>query len=138
MGKENAVEPALVPSTAVVHVALARVGIPDAQGPGDHAGFVVAAEGAVGKVMVVLIALGELDAKIGKDAVTEDVDFVVVGNESHESVELEGVICSLTSRVVWADIESAGIFGIGSVRKLSEDLRLRILDRSNWNTIPPS
>ena len=91
MGKENAVEPALVPSTAVVHVALAGVGISDAQGPGDRGGFVIVAEGTVGKVMAVLVALGELDAKVGKDAVTEDVDFVVVGNEGDESVEGEGV-----------------------------------------------
>ena len=88
--------------------------------------------------MAVLVALGELDAKIGKDAVAKDVDFVVVGNEGDESVEGESVTCALTSRVVWADIESARFFGMGSVRNLSEDLRLSTLDRSNWNTIPPS
>ena len=141
VGEEDPVEPALVPPAAVVDVALTGVGVADAQGPGDRLGFVlvaVGAEGTVGKVLAVRIALGELDAKIGQDAIAEDVDSMLVGNEGDESVKSEGVRCPLTSWVVWTDVESAGSAGVGSVCKLSEDLRLRILIGSNRNTIPPS
>mmetsp|Transcript_3991 Transcript_3991/g.11345 ORF Transcript_3991/g.11345 Transcript_3991/m.11345 type:complete len:200 (+) Transcript_3991:602-1201(+) len=138
VAEENPVEPSLVPPTAMVDVALVGVGVADAQGPGYGIGFALVGEGAVRKVLVVLVALSELDTKVRKDAITEDVDAALVGNKGNESVEFEDVRCLLTSRVVWTDVECAGFVDLGSVRKFTHDLRLPILGRSNWNATPPS
>ena len=96
----------------------------------------LAAEGAVGKVLAVRIALLELDAEVGKDAFAEDVDTIMVGNEGDKSVELEGVSFPLTSRVIWLDLECAGMVFFGLVSKFSHDLRLSI--DSNRNAMPSS